>query len=126
MPEKSATTRTILHLRFKLRVPPDAFLAQSRDAAAIITRVEGLIWKIWILQREEYEIGGVYLFANRETAEAYLDHPVIEAVRSNPAVVSAESQLWDVENSLSAISRAPLDRICVQSSEPDAVLAGGE
>ena len=126
MSEKSATTYTVLHMRLKLRVPPDVFLAKSREAATVIASVEGLIWKIWILQQEELEVGGMYLFANRETAEAYLNDPVVQAVRSNPAVVSTESRLWDVESSLSAITRAPLWDVRVQSSEPEAVLAGGQ
>jgi hypothetical protein len=126
MSEKSATTYTVLHMRLKLRVPPDVFLAKSREAATVIASVEGLIWKIWILQQEELEMGGMYLFANRETAEAYLNDPVVQAVRSNPAVVSTESRLWDVESSLSAITRAPLRGVRVQSSEPEAVLAGGQ
>ena len=81
MSEESANTYTVLHLRFKLRVPPDVLLAQSREAATIIASAEGLIWKIWVLQAEEFEIGGIYLFANREAAETYLNHhPVVKAV----------------------------------------------
>jgi putative monooxygenase ydhR len=126
MSEKSATTYTVLHLRFKLRVPPDVFLAHSQEAATVIASVEGLVWKIWILQQEELEMGGMYLFANRETAEAYLNHPVAQAVRSNPAVVSTESQLWDVESSLSALTRAPLPGVSELYPEPYFLLAGGE
>src|SRR5215469_18382550 len=111
MSEKSATAYTVLHLRFKLRASPAVFLAHTREAATRIASVEGLIWKIWLLHEEEFEMGGTYLFANRETAEAYLNHPVIQAVRSNPAVVSTQSQLWDVESSLSALTRAPLPNI---------------
>ena len=125
MSEKSATTYTVLHLRFKLRVPPHILLGHSRDAATVIASVEGLIWKIWVSQEEGFEMGGMYLFANRETALAYLNHPIIQAVRSDPAVVSALSQIWDVEPSLSAITRAPLPDICRQFAEPDALLAGG-
>jgi Putative mono-oxygenase ydhR len=125
MSEKSATPYAVLHLRFKLRVLPDVFLAHSREAATIIASAEGLIWKIWILQQQESEIGGMYLFANRETAEAYLNHPVIQAVRSNPAVVSAQSQLWDVETSLSALTRAPLPEIGMQYSGAETLVAGG-
>src|SRR5262249_28181559 len=125
MSEKSATTYTVLHLRFKLRVPPHVLLAHSGEVAITIASVEGLIWKIWVFEEEEFEIGGVYLFANRETAEAYLHHPVIQAVRSNPAVVSTRSQLWEVESSLSALTRAPL-HIYAQYSEPAALLAGGQ
>jgi Putative mono-oxygenase ydhR len=125
MSEKSATSYTVLHLRFKLRVPPDVLLAHSREAASIMSSVDGLIWKIWIFREEESEMGGMYLFANRETAEAYLKHPVIQAVCSNPAVVSHQSQLWDVESSLSALTRAPLQDICAQYSKSDALVARG-
>lgn len=125
MSEKRATACTVLYLRFKLRVPPDVFLAQCREAADIIASAEGLIWKIWVLREEEFEVGGIYLFANREAAEAYLNHPVIQAVRSNPAMVSTQFQLWDAENSLSALTRAPLPGVSVPYSEPDALLAGG-
>jgi Putative mono-oxygenase ydhR len=55
---------------------------QPKEAATIIASVEGLIWKIWILREEESEMGGMYLFANREAAEAYLKQPVIQAVCS--------------------------------------------
>jgi hypothetical protein len=125
MSEKSATPYTVLHLRFKLRVPPDVLLAHSREAATIIDTVEGLIWKIWLLQEEQFEMGGMYLFASRETAERYLKHPVVQAVRSNPAVVSSHSQLWDVESSLSALTRAPLRDIWAKNSQRDALVAGG-
>jgi hypothetical protein len=125
MSEKSATTYTVLHLRFKLRISPDVVLAHSREAATAIASVEGLIWKIWVFREEELEMGGIYLFANRETAEAYLNHPMVQAVRSKPAVVSTQSQLWEVESSLSALTRAPLRDICEQNSEPNALSAGG-
>ena len=125
MSEKSATSYTVLHLRFKLLVPPDVLLAHSREAASIMSSIDGLIWKIWVSQQEKSEMGGIYLFANREAAEAYLKHPVIQAVQRVPGVVSSESQLWDVESSLSAITRAPLPEICVQYAEPHALMAGG-
>ena len=126
MPHKRSTTCSVLHLRFKLRVPPAVLLAECGEAATVIASVEGLIWKIWVLQKDEFEIGGIYLFSNREAAEAYLNHPVVQAVCSNSAVVSTQSQLWDVESSLSALTRAPLWDFCMQYSEPEALLAGGQ
>jgi len=125
MSENSTNAYTVLHLRFKLRVPPGVLLAHSREAATIIASVEGLIWKIWVSEEEEFEMGGIYLFANRETAKAYLNHPVVQAVCSNPAVLSTQSQLWDVDSSLSVLTRGPLRDIRPQSSEPHALIAGG-
>jgi len=117
MPKQNSATYTVLHLRFKLRVQPDALLAHCREAASQIASVEGLIWKIWIKQDYEFEMGGIYLFASRETAESYLNHPVIQAVRNNPAVVHTQYQLWEVDNSLSALTRAPLPDTGEQSLE---------
>jgi Putative mono-oxygenase ydhR len=124
MSDNSPYTYTALHLRFKLRVPPRVFLGHSRQAATIIASVEGLLWKIWLLQEEEFEMGGIYLFSNREAAESYLKHPIIQAVCSNPAVVSSHSQLWDVESSLSALTRAPLWGIWAEQSQLNALSAG--
>ena len=125
MSEKGATPYAVLHLRFKLRVPPNVLLARRQEAATIIASVEGLIFKIWIFQQEQFEMGGIYLFANRETAEVYLKHPAVQAVGSNPAVVSSHSEIWDVESSLSAITRTHVRDICGPYSEPVALLAGG-
>jgi hypothetical protein len=124
MSDNSPYTYSALHLRFKLRVPPRVFLGHSRQAATIIASVEGLLWKIWLLQEEEFEMGGIYLFSNREAAESYLKHPIIQAVCTNPAVVSSHSQLWDVESSLSALTRAPLWGIWAEQSQLNALLAG--
>jgi hypothetical protein len=123
MSEKTSPTYTVLHLRFKLRVPPDIVVAHSREAAKKIALVEGLIWKIWLMKPEQREMGGVYLFANYEAAVSYLDHPVIQSVCSNPAVVSTDSQIWEVESSLSSLTRGPLFDLRVQ--EKEAVMAGG-
>lgn len=125
MSKRSAATYTVLHLRFKLRVAPDVFLAHSGEAATRIATVEGLVWKIWIFQKEEFEVGGIYLFASRKAAEGYLRSPIVHAVCSNSAVVSSDSQLWDVESSLSALTRAPLPVISAERSQPEALVGGG-
>src|SRR3569833_3093185 len=126
MSENASTAYAVLYLRFKLQVSPDDLLAQSRKAASAIAAVEGLIWKVWLVQEQGSEIGGVYLFASREAATAYLNHPVIQGLCSNPAVIASGSQIWDVETSLSAITRAPLPEIQQQVNEPYAVMAGGQ
>ena len=125
MSEKSPNNYALLQLSFELKVSPHIFLTESREAAKVIASTEGLIWKIWVSQEEEFKTGGVYLFANRETAEAYLNHPVVQAVCSNPAVTSAKSQIWEIEKSLSVLTRAPLPTQWGQYSELETLIAGG-
>jgi len=98
-------------------------LAHSREAANKIASLQGLIWKVWLVNREQREIGGVYLFASRESAVAYLNHPVVEALCSNPAVIATDSQIWDVESVLSTITRGPFEAMDVE--EQQVAIAGG-
>src|ERR1700755_3590003 len=93
MSQNASPGCAVLHLRFKLRVSPDVVLAHSREAANKVASVDGLIWKIWLVEQDQREMGGMYLFASREAAMAYLNHPIIEALYSNPAVVSTDSQI---------------------------------
>jgi len=123
MEEKTSPGYTVLHLRFNLRVSPDVVLAHSRDAAIKVDAVEGLVWKIWLVERDRREMGGLYLFADRESAVGYLNHPIIEALCSNPAVVSMDCQVWNVEESLSALTRGPLADVRVGQQE--LVMTGG-
>ncbi len=126
MSVKNGSSYTVLHLRFNLRVPPRALLAHSMEAARVIASAKGLIWKIWVLKEEESEMGGIYLFANRETAQAYLNHPVIQALRSSPDVVSSQFQVWDVENTLSALTHAPLPEISASYTQPEVLAVGSD
>jgi hypothetical protein len=123
MEEKTSPGYIVLHLRFNLRVSPDVVLAHSRDAAIKVDAVEGLVWKIWLVERDRREMGGLYLFADRESAVGYLNHPIIEALCSNPAVVSMDCQVWNVEESLSALTRGPLADVRVGQQE--LVMTGG-
>ena len=118
-----STSPTVLYLRFKLRVPPDDLFGHCRQAAEKIASAEGLIWKIWLAQQEQREMGGAYLFADRQAALHYLNHPIVQAVCTNPAVMSVDSQLWDVGESLSAITRGPLQDLRME--EPVVTMAGG-
>lgn len=77
-----------------------AGLAQS------IASEPGLLWKIWTEDAERQEAGGIYLFADRPSAEAYLTMHTARLQSFGIALVNAK--LFDVNADLSAIDRAPL------------------
>ncbi len=97
---------TILHVRATTRTSPRAFLDGAGDPARAIASVPGLIWKVWILEEAASELGGVYLFASRAEAQAYVDGPILEHLRHDPRVVRVEHRIWDT-HALSAMTRAP-------------------
>jgi hypothetical protein len=97
---------TILHVRATTRTSPAAILAGADGPARAIAALPGLIWKVWILDEATAELGGVYLFASRAQAQAYVDGPILEHLRHDPRVIQVEHRLWDT-HALSALTRAP-------------------
>lgn len=64
-----------------------------------------LLWKLWILDPATGRAGGVYLFRDTESAQAYADSPLIEGIRQSGAVRNLELHLLPVVDSLSQRTR---------------------
>ena len=77
-----------------------------RDLAASIAGEPGLSWKIWTENRDTGEAGGIYLFEDRASAEAYLDMHRARLLCFGVPTVNAK--LFEVNVPLSQIDRAPL------------------
>lgn len=80
----------------------DAFsgLAES------IGQEQGLIWKIWTENAQTGEAGGIYLFENMASAEAYLT--MHTARLESFGVQGIRSKLFQVNEGLSRITKAYL------------------
>jgi hypothetical protein len=94
-----------LHIQFDLRCTPAEYRGLADHVAGAIAAVPGLLWKIWILDEERGRGGGVYLFADRLAATAYLEGPIVSRLRANPALAGVEVRLFDVLEGPSVITR---------------------
>jgi hypothetical protein len=94
-----------LQIQFDLRCTPTEYRGLAEHVAPAISGVPGLLWKVWILDEEHGRGGGVYLFANRLAATAYLEGPIVSRLRGNPAVANVEVRLFDVIEGPSVITR---------------------
>jgi len=94
-----------LQIQFDLRCTPAEFRAHADQVASVIAAVPGLLWKIWILDQEHSRGGGVYLFADRAAATAYLEGPIVSRLRGNPAVAGIDVRLFEVIEGPSVITR---------------------
>ncbi|TDQ39628.1 monooxygenase [Thiopseudomonas denitrificans] len=97
----------ILQIDFPFDGPFAAEMAQAmRPLAEDIATENDLLWKIWTEDAGNHEAGGIYLFAGREAAEAYLAR---HSQRLQAAGVSGiRSRIFSVNQPLSHINRAPL------------------
>jgi hypothetical protein len=94
-----------LQIQFDLRCTPAEFRGLADHVAGAIAAVPGLLWKVWILDEERGRGGGVYLFADRVAATAYLAGPIVARLRGNPAVAGVDVSLFDVLDAPSVITR---------------------
>jgi hypothetical protein len=78
------------------------------QAAPSIASLPGLLWKIWTYNDAERAAGGVYLFDSEEHARAWGDGTVQGLLSQEPGVSNVTVSYYDLDEQLSAITRAPL------------------
>jgi hypothetical protein len=77
-------------------------------AAEKIAGVPGLVWKLWGYDDVEHVAESIYLFESEEHARAWGDGPMKPALASHPGISDIAVRYYDVDERLSAITRAPL------------------
>jgi hypothetical protein len=102
------STTPILQVNFKLNIPIAAYEHKTASLAAVFADVPGLVWKIWILNREKSEAGGIYLFESEQALADFLDSPLTTAVRNNPAFSLLTVKRFDVMPDVTAITNGPV------------------
>ncbi|MDA0268741.1 MAG: YdhR family protein [Cyanobacteria bacterium] len=78
------------------------------ERAHSIAAWPGLVWKIWIATPADAIYGGIYLFEDEHSANAYLNSPIADSIRAIPGISDFEAQLFDINNPLTAVTRGPL------------------
>lgn len=84
----------------------DEMTSALRGLAESIANEPGLIWKIWTENRAASEAGGIYLFKDAPSAEAYL--AMHTARLMGFGVSRVNGKIFKVNHALSLIDRAPL------------------
>lgn len=78
------------------------------DRAKQFLSVGGLQWKIWLDDADERRAGGIYLFADRAAAEAYVNGPIVARIKANPDVSELDIRIFDVRDRMTAITNGPV------------------
>ena len=97
----------ILQIHFPFPGPfGEAMVEALTPLAQSINNEPGLRWKVWTESPERHLAGGVYLFDDAESAEAYLDKH--SARLADLGVEGIEAEILAVNEGLSAINHGPL------------------
>ena len=98
----------ILQVNFKLNVTPEAYTTIATGLGDAFASVEGLEWKIWLLNPESSEAGGIYCFRDASATQAFLGGPLVAQVKAAAFLTDLSVKQFQVMNELTAVTRGPV------------------
>jgi hypothetical protein len=98
----------VLQLNFKLNVTAEDYEQTVSTLGEAFANVEGLQWKIWMLNREAGEAGGIYLFRDASAVDAFLNSSLAAQVKAAPFLSALTAKRFDVMEELTAVTRGPV------------------
>jgi hypothetical protein len=101
-------SQKILQINFQLNVSAKDYEQACLPAAQPIADTPGLRWKVWLMNEADHEAGGIYLFDDEASMQAFLAGPIVAAVKSNPAISSISAKTFGVMEALTAVTRGPV------------------
>ena len=99
---------TILQLNFKFSVTGAEYEQAVSPLAGQFAALDGLRWKIWMINEENGEAGGIYMFEDAAAVKAYLEGELAAVVTGHPALSDFSVKLFDVMDEVTAITRGPV------------------
>src|SRR5690242_20469895 len=105
---------TAVQINFKLNMCDKACRKEYEQALASLAQavadVAGLEWKIWLLNESSHEAGGICLFEDEASANAFVSGPLVAQVKCAPIIAELHATQLDVLSTLTAITRGPITK----------------
>ena len=98
----------IMQLNFKFNVTGAEYEQAVSPLASQFAALDGLRWKIWMINETESEAGGIYMFEDEGSLNAFLEGSLAAQVTSHPALSDFSVKQFDAMEDLSVITRGPV------------------
>ena len=100
--------KQLLQLNFKFSMPRTEYENMAKDLAGAFANVEGLEWKVWLMDEERHGAGGIYMFDSKSSLDKFLAGDLAAQVTSHPAFSDMSAKPFEVLDEPSRTTRAPL------------------
>ncbi len=110
----------IVQINYRRPDMPQAEWAKryTDELGRMFLSVEGLQWKIWLEDESDAQrSGGIYLFADRRTADAYMAGPIVAKMKANAAISELQIRSFAVRENMSRITNAPVPGLLAMAAE---------
>ncbi|GMR10514.1 MAG: hypothetical protein BMS9Abin28_1335 [Anaerolineae bacterium] len=106
--KETPMSETIMQLNFKYDVSAEDYTSAVAPLAEQFAAVSGLRWKIWMINEDESEAGGIYLFEDDAALQTFLESDLAAAVTSHPALRDFSVKPFKVMEEQTAVTRGPV------------------
>jgi len=101
----------ILQINFTFNVSRAEYEEAVAPLANEIATVPGLRWKVWLMNDAQKEAGGIYLFDDEASTNAYLEGPIVAQIVKHPALSDFSVKQFDVLEGVTAVTRGPVKEL---------------
>lgn len=103
-----AAALKVLTTKFNYSMPTEALQQIMPAVAPTFSEIPGCYWKIWVINEEHKEAGGVYLFESAADLEQFLTSNLFASVTNNPAFSNFQINTFGISKAASILTGAPL------------------
>ncbi|HEY9814953.1 MAG TPA: YdhR family protein [Candidatus Obscuribacterales bacterium] len=101
-------TNTILQINLTYDCSQAELEAAFSHAAGAIAPFPGLTWKIWIINDEMKEAGGLYCFESEIALTNYINSPIMATLKAHPLLKNVDVKAFGAIAALTAQTRGPI------------------
>ena len=102
--------KKIFITKFNYSIPTEELKKIMPAAAPKFSAIPGCCWKIWLINEDRKEAGGVYLFESATELEQFLNSKLLASVANNPAFRNFETHTFSIEEKASVLTAALLTK----------------
>jgi hypothetical protein len=101
-------TQKLLQINFKITTSAKDYATLVAPFADPIAKTPGLDWKVWIFNELNHEAGGVYLFRDEASVNAYVQGDIVANLKKQPTIKDISAKIFDIDEKLSHTTRGPV------------------
>ena len=101
-------SKHILQVNYKFSLSAEELKAMATQRAETIANtVKGLEWKMFLINEAENETGGIYMFADEDSLNNYINGPVFSALKSNPNISDINAKKFTNIDDATSVTHGP-------------------
>jgi hypothetical protein len=101
-------TQKLLQINFKITTSVKDYATMVAPLADPIAKTPGLEWKVWIFNEQDHSAGGVYLFRDEASVNAYMHGDIVAGLKKQPTIKDISAKIFDVDENLTHKTRGPI------------------